>query len=170
MLDVVPLEAARMQHQAAKVRERNGAEHEHGECVLRELVSAIQERRQKPFVRESRKHSRNQELDRAGGEDDETPEDRRVHDAGCRLAENLGLRDTDAQHVPDAPPGPIDAALGLAQPHVLHEPLNVEREEARGDDQNEQEDDVFGAQCPFLASRTAVVNAGTISKTSPTTP
>ena len=170
MLDVVTLEPTRMEHQAAEVCERDGADHEYGKRVLRKLVTAVHERRQKPLVRESGEDAGDQQLDRAGGEDDETPENRRVHEASDRLAQDLGLRDSHAKHIPDTLPRPIDAAFRLPEPHVLHEPLHVEREEARGDGENEQEDDVFGAQCPFFASRTAVVSAGTISRTSPTTP
>jgi hypothetical protein len=75
-----------------------------------------------------------------------------VHRAGDGLPQDLRLGDPHAQHVPHSRERPIRAVLGSAEAHVLHQPLDVEREESGGDDEDEEKDDVLDDQCPFLAS------------------
>ena len=95
MLDTVALEPLRMQHEASVEREGDGGEHENGERVLRKRVQRVQRMPEYSLVRERCPCPLNEDLERAGGEDDESPEDRGVHDTGDRLTENFRLRDTD---------------------------------------------------------------------------
>ena len=70
----------------------------------------------------------------------------------------------------------IGAILREADAEISNEPLNVQRKNPSGCDEDEEKNDVLRGhavrlrQCPFFASRTAWVNAGTTSSTSPTMP
>jgi hypothetical protein len=65
-----------------------------------------------------------------------------VHRAGDGIAEDLLLRDADGDQVPDPRERMIGAILGEPDPQVADEPLDVEGEEARGEGENEEEDEI----------------------------
>ena len=143
VLDAVTLESLRMQYEAPIERKRDGGEHEDREGVLRERVQCIERMPEHGLIREAAPHALDEDLDRARGEHDETPEDRGVHDAGNRFAQNLRLRDANLQHVRKPPPGMVRAVLGKTETEVAHEPLNVQREDAGSNGEDDEEKDVL---------------------------
>ena len=96
VLELVALEPPRMQHEPPIEREADRAEDEQREHVLRQRVDAVERRRGRNSANENRGNTPcDQDLDRAGREHHEAPEDQRVHRAGDRIAEDLRLRDAD---------------------------------------------------------------------------
>ena len=67
-----------------------------------------------------------------------------MHGAGDGLAEDLPLENADRQQVLDPRRWMIEAILRESQPQKADESLNVQREEAGGDDEDQQEHDYPG--------------------------
>ncbi len=173
VLELVPLEARRVNHQPAIQRECHGGDDERRERVLRKRIEEVERLGKKQIEREAAEHALDHDLDGARREHDEAPEDRRVHEPSGLLAEDLALGDADRQQIPDPRARIVGAIVREAEPRVAHETLHVEREQPRARREHGQEDPDRrggGHQCPAFASRTAFVSAGTTSSTSPTMP
>ena len=140
---VIAVQPPGMQHQPAEEGERDGGEHERREHVLRRRIDHVQRTGQEPRVAEPGDDPLDDELHRAGGEHQKAPEDAGMHRPRHGIAENLLLGDGDAQHVPGPAPRVVQPAFPLADAQILDQPLDVEREESRRDQQHEDEDHAF---------------------------
>ena len=135
-------------------REAHRADHEEREDVLRQRVDAVERVGQDQREGELREDAGDHDLDRASREDHEAPEDQRVHRAGNGIAEDLLLRDSDLEHVLQARQRMVRPILDVSEPEIAHQPLDVQRKESGGEDNDEEE---YGASCGHLWTLRAVV-------------
>ena len=98
VLEIVALEARGVKHQSPVECERDRRQHENPEQVLRRGVERV-ERRGEKGERERGEASVEQQLGRAHRQNDEAPEDQRVHRARHRVAQDLLLQERDRDDV-----------------------------------------------------------------------
>ena len=137
---------------APEQREADGEEHEHPPDVLVDRVEPEEPVGKEEMVRERREHAVHEKLDRPRGEHAETPEDRGVHRACDRVAEDLLLENPDAEQVREpradvAEPGVVEPA----EPKFGDEPPRVPGEEAERGNDYEREDEIRGSQAGVSA-------------------
>src|ERR671914_233924 len=167
LAEVAALESGRPLQLADADRGHDADQHEHREDVHQQREPAlVAEPRQRGVAVHRADHG---DQDR-GEENQEAPEDERVHQAGTEALEELALAQHDRRLVADAPGQVVEALARLAEPYQVDQELGPAREQkaAHGDGQREgdrSEKNVYGPRA-FLSS---AVTAGTISVRSPIT-
>ena len=159
-------------HQSPPEQPTHRHQHHHGEQLLAEHEELPERSRQNRLIAERRPHTVQQDFSGARGQNQKSPEDRRVRQSCAALAQDLGLREPDREQVPRPSSGMVEPVLGLAESQVADQPLNVVAEEAQRGGEDDQERDVLAShdQPCARAAFTAAVSAGTISNASPTIP
>ena len=160
--------------EAPDERHADGGKDDRAEGFLTGDVEPVELPRQEVRVAERGDHALDEQLGRPRAEDHESPEDRGVHGAGDRVAEDLGLEDADAEEVPHAgryvaPTEVVEAA----DAQIPDQPLDVRGEEPDREDEYCEENGVrrvHSVHPEALACFTAAVRTGRISSTSPTMP
>ncbi len=102
----VPIEALharRQEEEPARERIEDGDRHEHGEQVLSQVEEPV-ERHPQPGEIPVPVEADGERLEGAHGEDQETPEDEEVHEAGDRILEQLLLAEDEGEDAREAAP------------------------------------------------------------------
>ena len=170
LAEVAALEAARAHDLADVERGRDADQHEHREDVDEQPEPAlVPEPRDRRLAVDDADHRDDDRRE----QDEEAPEDERVHQPGHELLQQLALPEHDDRllaHARSDRVGAVDPRR-LAHPHEPHEQAGPAREDAA--EERQRRDEAQRARGrrhqPARTRRSSALIAGTISATSPST-